>query len=197
MLKGSWVKSFKLCPWKPWGEEALLTSSVYSSVILTFMEQNVCTREGVPRPPADRCIATASIWDPLVSGQGSLFCPHVHIVSPSAFPSVVGTVLGLRAEILDCCRLGVFCGWWVCCVSRVYSEGHSSRAIWIPLFCTCWGRSHPPSPLPSSSLLPDTSSPAHPQFYLISGRGETGFNLSPPSDTSNLCSHFMIGGPLG
>lgn len=86
-------------------------SSVYSSVTLTFMEQNVCDSEGVPRPPADGCISTASIWGPLVSGQGSLFCPHVHIVIPSAFPSVGGSVLGLRTEVLDCCRQVVFCGW--------------------------------------------------------------------------------------
>ena len=63
------------------------------------------------------------------------------------------------------------------CVSCVCSEDHSSRAIWILLFRPldlCSGGA--PLQLP---CLPDTSSlpPPQRQFYLISGRGETGLKI--------------------
>lgn len=113
----------------------------------------------------------------LVSGQGSLFCPHLPVAIPSAFLSGGRHVLGFPMTNLDCCRQGVFSGWCDClCGLCVCGEGPPPRSI-------------PPPPPAIFPLFPDAS-PSPPLscpvlFSLWKGRNWSS-NLSSFPGSLNL-----------
>lgn len=157
---------------------------------LDLIEQNVCNSDRVTRAPANGNISTASIWVCLGQWPRVFLCSHSHTVIPLSSPLLGGVcwvfIPNSWIVVGRCLLCVVFVVWVVCVVTAILQE-QSEFLCSAPWTSAKEGPSlHLPQP---GYLLPLPNC----KFYLVSRRGETGFNLSLSSDTSNVSSCFMMG----
>ena len=157
---------------------------------LDLTEQNACNGDRCPGLLLTGTFPLLPFGSALVGGQGSSFCPHFLRVIPSVFPLLGGVrwvFIPNSWIVAGRCLLCMVFVVWVVCVVRATLQGRSGSLCSAPWTSAKEGPTlHFPL---TGHLLPLSNC----KFYLVSRRGETGFNLSLSSSTFNVSSRFMIG----